>query len=394
MRPSHRFLLLRASCVTVLALCASCGSPSEPQGTPLSFQKLTLGLQHTCGLTTEGTVYCWGEGGLLGTSVPREEALPVRVEGDRLYFDLATGTHTNCALAVADSTPYCWGRDEDGWSSDTPVRVTTRAFRALSLGLYDGNRCGLTKTGEVYCWGSNVYGQTGTGGRDPVAEPTAIAASITATQVGASFHACLLNDGGAAYCWGTDIQGQVGRSQTPPSCDDVLQCMVTTPTAVIGGLTFADISVGGGHSCARTATGEAYCWGGNLDGEIGAPAHVVRCKPIMPCNPAPTRVPSIAFASITAGNSATCGVAVSGESYCWGNNDEGKLGTGNQKSTNVPTKISGKIAFRVIYPGIRHTCGITTDDRGYCWGNNIVGGLGIGTFGGIYTTPKAVAAPR
>jgi alpha-tubulin suppressor-like RCC1 family protein len=337
MRPSHRFLLLRASCVTVLALCASCGSPSEPQGTPLSFQKLTLGLQHTCGLTTEGTIYCWGEGGLLGTSDPREEALPVRVEGDRLYFDLATGTHTNCALAVADSTPYCWGRDEDGWSSDTPVRVTTRAFRALSLGLYDGNRCGLTKTGEVYCWGSNVYGQTGTGARDPVAEPTAIATSITATQVGASFHACLLDNGGAAYCWGTDIQGQVGRSQTPPSCDDVVQCMVTTPTAVIGGLTFADISVGGGHSCARTATGEAYCWG---------------------------------------------------------NNDEGKLGTGDQKSTSVPTKVSGNVAFRVIYPGIRHTCGITTDDRGYCWGNNIVGGLGIGTFGGIYTTPKAVAAPR
>jgi hypothetical protein len=77
-----------------------------------------------------------------------------------------------------------------------------------------------------------------------------------------------------------------------------------------------------------------------------------------------------------------------------GDNDEGKLGTGDRKSTGVPTKVSGNVAFRVIYPGIRHTCGITTDDRGYCWGNNIVGGLGIGTLGGIYTTPKAVAAPR
>jgi alpha-tubulin suppressor-like RCC1 family protein len=81
---------------------------------------------------------------------------------------------------------------------------------------------------------------------------------------------------------------------------------------------------------------------------------------------------------------------MSGESYCWGNNEEGKLGTGDLKSTGVPTRISGSVAFRVIYPGIRHSCGIASDDRAYCWGNNITGALGIGTTGGIHTVPKAV----
>jgi len=39
--------------------------------------------------------------------------------------------------------------------------------------------------------------------------------------------------------------------------------------AVAGGITFASLSTGYGHACAVTVASVAYCWGGNLYGQLG-----------------------------------------------------------------------------------------------------------------------------
>ena len=380
---------------TLVASVACSGSPFEAlQTPPLTFQKLTLGMQHTCGLTLDGEAYCWGEPGVLGTETNRFETRPAKVAGEFRFHELTTGTHRTCGLTMTDSIVVCWGRSGETWSSAVPTVVSLRRFQSISAGIYDGNLCGLTGDGDVFCWGSNVYGQTGTGSRNPVSQPTAIALPMKATAIGASFHACMLDQNGSAHCWGTDIQGQVGRSTTPPACDVLTDCMITTRSAVIGGITFSSLSVGGGHSCALRADGAAYCWGSNLQGQVGAAAHGVRCKPIVPCNPSPARVGTHIFSSITAGAHSTCAVAPDGTAYCWGENEEGQLGIGTvSDSVHAPTRLAGGIPFKVLYPGIRHSCGIATDDRAYCWGNNITGAFGNGRTGGINAVPQAVLGP-
>ena len=45
---------------------------------------------------------------------------------------------------------------------------------------------------------------------------------------------------------------------------------MSSPTAVnASGMKFAQISAGGGHTCALTQTNVALCWGFNSAGQIG-----------------------------------------------------------------------------------------------------------------------------
>jgi alpha-tubulin suppressor-like RCC1 family protein len=38
---------------------------------------------------------------------------------------------------------------------------------------------------------------------------------------------------------------------------------------VAGGHAFNQINAGGGHTCARTTAAVGYCWGQNLNGQLG-----------------------------------------------------------------------------------------------------------------------------
>ena len=83
------------------------------------------------------------------------------------------------------------------------------------------------------------------------------------TQVSTgTHHACALTSAGKAYCWGNDANGQAGDGAP-------FQGKVLTPVAVQTEAVFTRISAGGYHSCALTAAGALYCWGRNVEGQLG-----------------------------------------------------------------------------------------------------------------------------
>jgi alpha-tubulin suppressor-like RCC1 family protein len=61
------------------------------------------------------------------------------------------------------------------------------------------------------------------------------------------------------------------------------------PVPVTGGLKFVSISALGDHTCALTVAGEAYCWGQNVYGELGAPT-VEQCAYNIACSTTPILV--------------------------------------------------------------------------------------------------------
>jgi alpha-tubulin suppressor-like RCC1 family protein len=139
-------------------------------------------------------------------------------------------------------------------------------------------------------------------------------------------------------------------------------------------LRFTSITSGGGHSCALTAEGRAYCWGRNEAGQLGDSTTTSRAKP------APV-VGSIVFRALSAGGRHTCGIAKDGDdAYCWGANEHGQLGNGGRNNFSYPFKVAADLRVASIAAGGEHTCATQIhwdrQDRMVCWGSNENGQLG------------------
>ena len=92
--------------------------------------------------------------------------------------------------------------------------------------------------------------------------------------------------------------------------------------------------------------------------------------------------------SIAAGGFATCAIATSGGTYCWGQT----LGEISQAlNTSTPVRVSTAPAFASLTVGGHHACGLTATGGAYCWGANDRGQTGAGTDSALTLTPRAVA---
>jgi alpha-tubulin suppressor-like RCC1 family protein len=87
-------------------------------------------------------------------------------------------------------------------------------------------------------------------------------------------HSCAISSDRDAYCWGSNRNGQLGTDTAKDPCPDLLEgrpeLCSTNPIRVSGGLKYAAISAGAGHTCALTTDGLAYCWGWNGAGQLGS----------------------------------------------------------------------------------------------------------------------------
>ena len=260
-----------------------------------------------------------------------------------------------------------------------PVGALMLTFAMVSLG--EWHTCGLTTSGEAYCWGRNIFGQLGTGDTDDRAIPAAVSNGISFAQVTTRlWHTCGLTASGDAYCWGFNRDGQLGNGST--TGDDPNP----TPFAVSGSFTFVSLSAGGHHVCSLTPSGEAYCWGENQYGQLGIGSGRPSATPVAVSG-------GLTFTSISAGGRHTCGLTPGGEAYCWGRNDYGQLGIGSGAPSATPVAVSGGLTFVSVIAGFRHTCGLTTSGEAYCWGSNNRGALGNGTTVNS-ATPVAVRPGR
>ncbi len=73
-----------------------------------------------------------------------------------------------------------------------------------------------------------------------------------------------------------------------------------------------------------------------------------------------------------------CGVRADGSLYCWGRNIEGQLGLGDAEARLVPTRVDAANDWVSVAAGRFHTCALKRDRSVLCTGQNDVGQLGLG----------------
>ena len=141
----------------------------------------------------------------------------------------------------------------------------------------------------------------------------------------------------------------------------------------VSNIAFSSISAGASFTCGVATSGSTYCWGANSIGQTGD-GKTINYGNVFVSTPQAV-VGGLAFKSVSLGSQYACGVTNGGQGYCWGSNNT-KFGSGNVTDSSSPVAVAGGLTFRSISTGYGHACGVTTDDSVYCWGGNGNGQLG------------------
>jgi len=342
---------------------------------------LHAGSQHECVQLTDNTVWCWGlnfnaqlgeppSGGPHPNPVPISELLD---ETAVLDIDDA-----NCAIKK-NGTLWCWGNNFDGElgigtvfnEQSVPMEVTTLGNTVTAVGTMLGHTCAFAG-GKTYCWGENNAGELGINLGDGMdyslpQEVTALADTMV-SFVGSGDHTCALTDQGAVWCWGRSGDGRLGFPVNPDNSNfapDHPPGLDTGVTAIAQQFL---------HGCAIKTDKTLWCWGYNLEGQLGDPTFQGASRST------PTQVVGLGaeVEDVSAGGEFTCALKTDGTVWCWGRNHEGQLGQGVVDSADHPTPLQVMLPAPTqnIEAGFLNACAHLVDGRVVCWGRNLFGQSG------------------
>ena len=296
--------------------------------------------QNNIGCDTTGDPNCWW-GGAQWT--PLQTNMP----STRTAIQVSPGLHHSCAV-MDDLSVWCWGQNNYGQVGNGnapqdvnqgPTNIPLPTGRtAIALAGGSQYSCAVLDDGSAMCWGSNDYGQLGTGNYVDVDEPTAVTAIPSNRTIAAISAAqkttCAILDDGNLVCWGRGELGQFGDGTYTSSSTTARY--VSLPA----GRTAISIATGMEHVCAVLDDHSAWCWGNNSYGQIGDGTTTNRPMPTSVSFPA-----GLTVSVITTGSTHTCAIASNASVYCWGSHEEGELGlgvdsTGFRRDSDTPAWVN------------------------------------------------------
>ena len=326
--------------------------------------QVSLGAAHSCGIDDQGMAWCWGRGaeGQLGdevTDTPAQEEHPIAVvdsNGDAIggLIQISAGEDHSCGL-LSSGRVMCWGAGGHGQlgnnatsDQDYPVSVVNSNGDVLSgfvqISAGDDHTCGLKLSGKVQCWGRGVNGVLGNGQNSDSGFPVTVQREsgdsnpledVISVSSG-SEHVCALLESGSIKCWGNGEFGRLGDG-------DLTDHMSSSPINVrnasntVGSTlgSIAQISAGGQHTCAVSASGDGFCWGSGDGGRLGDGTTVNRGHPasITILDTSNSDVSLGNISQISAGGRHACATTLDGQVWCWGLGEDGRLG--NDDSTHA-----------------------------------------------------------
>ena len=143
------------------------------------------------------------------------------------------------------------------------------------------------------------------------------------------------------------------------------------------------LSAGSESTCALLSSGHIDCWGQNQDGQLGTGSETGSNTPAV--------VKKIGTAvQVAAGEDHTCALLSNGSVECWGSAVWSAIGKTSQVDADkaIPVKGAGKATQ--LAAGFAHTCALLPSTHVECWGRNNDGQVGNGTTSEEQETPVEV----
>jgi len=312
----------------------------------VTFLSVVAAADYTCGLDQVGAVYCFGandrgqlgQGDRSGRNVPTRVPLPVAARLISANFE-----HV-CAL-LADASLYCWGQNFEGelGQSDNPpgggepdtardflepIAVPGADWSSVSAG--DGFTCGIRFDGTLWCWGRNTGHQLGPDMQAQVRHPIQVGSDTDWLRVvSAQQFSFALKQDHSLWCWGLNVASSSGEGFPLGIASDALN----TPTRLGSASDWTSVATRVFHTCAVNRSGELWCWGRNIEGQLGTGDLELRQQP--------THVAD-GIADVAVSWFTTCALSTSGRVLCTGKNEHGEIGDG---TTERPVRFTDVTPF-------------------------------------------------
>ena len=368
------------------------------------WRSVSVGGAHTCGIRVDGSIYCWGANassqlgvvsrGKCGRFKTACEGGPRAVSTPLRFSALSAGSRHTCAIST-ERALYCWGenlRFQTGVQALPFVPVPTRVmpdFQFIDVGAGATHTCATRTNGVVYCWGDGALGGLGRGDTVTSVIPAPVASSQRFSQVrSGQSRSCAIALDVTAWCWGAEWESANGNFD--------FYHPRASPHRIEGLPLVRDISVGVTSLCAVSTDGESFCWEANGFAQLGLGTIIPTATPTAVAT-------SERFTNVSVGIIQACGTAQDGRAMCWGNNSFGQLGVPRPgehcgefalECSSRPIGVFGQQRFTTVATGIgNHTCGVTVGTSILCWGLGADGQLGDGFTRDRQSLPVAVLAP-
>lgn len=313
-----------------------------------------------------------------GDALPIEAFTPARprrapIDGP-LPDAVFAGPRETCARRDGDVT--CFGGT---FATDPVARAEPELRDAVHIAIGWSYLCVIRRDHRVACRGHNGSGQLGLGPDVEATDELRIVPGledIVALAVDQS-HSCAVTAAGEAWCWGGNRFGEAGDGSVDATAPWRPSSGTTPVRVALDGV--RSIAVGSYHTCTLRGGGEVHCFGYDSYGQLG----VGRTRQI--ATSTPRRVDLPPAVAISAQGNSTCALLASGEVHCWGRNTEGQLGSSGEEQCVVivdhpcasrPRRVEGVSGAVALAFGGQHGCTLDAERDVTCFGSNERGALG------------------
>ncbi|XP_030385069.1 probable E3 ubiquitin-protein ligase HERC4 isoform X1 [Scaptodrosophila lebanonensis] len=315
-------------------------------------QQVACGHRHTLFLTANGKVYACGNNDHSQLGHDRPTKRPRMISSfllipeleDYVVTQIACGSRHSMALTEWGQV-LSWG-DNDcgqlGQATDQEIIELPKIVRYLVSKTVVQIACGnnhslaLTCCGELYSWGSNIYGQLGvkspqelTHCNYPMRLTTLLGIPLAAVACGGN-HSFLISKSSAVFGWGRNNCGQLGLN-------DEMNRAYPTQLKTLRTLAVRFVACGDEFSVFLTNEGGVFTCGAGAYGQLG---HGYNSNEMLP-----RMVVELMGSTITqvaCGNRHTLALVPSrGRVYGFGLGSSGQLGTRSTKSISLPQVVIG-----------------------------------------------------